>query len=356
MLDTIRVESPSISNDLYLFFKSISMEKLQIDNKNDNVMYCFTNCELEGSYDYKIMLQVKNQKWQRFLSLDKGKYITELMPSEPYLIVEFSIHKFIRGHNINDGFNNLPKYFNRFIDFLEKQFDIVLPVSDDWVLKRLDYAETFRVDNILRYMDLLKNSYYPRRNLHTYPTSIMFPGTTTTLRIYSKEHEFKSHDMKRLAKNLNFDIIKLLDHTKNLLRCEIQIRAKKLKKENGDKDMTIKDYNLKTIQNIYTMEFGKIFKIREKNIKYMTADHVLNILRKEYDNQLSNNLFSIYTQIQVFGLKKVRSEMPKSTYYKYLNIYKKLGISLIASDLILNDQNYQFSDFIPSLDSKYKVS
>lgn len=356
MIDTIRVESPFISNDLYLFFKSISFEKLQIDNKNNSMMYCFTNCDLEGSFDYKIMVQVKNHKWTRFLSLDKGKYVTELLPSKPYLIIEFSIHKFIRGHNINNGFNDLSKYFNLFVKYLENYFNIVLPESDNWIIKRLDYAETFRVDNVLKYIDLLKNSYYPRRNLITYPTSIMFPGTTTTVRIYSKEHEFKKHDMKRLSKNLNFDIINLLNYTKDLLRCEVQILAKKLKKENGGHEMTIKDYNIKKIQSIYSLELEKIFKIKENNIKYISADNVLNVLYSEFDNQLANNLFSIYTQIQIFGIKKVKKDMPKSTFYKYLNIYKKLGISLTSSAIILNNDNYKFYDFIPSLDSKYKVS
>lgn len=358
MLDTIRVISPSIIEETYIKLKSISFEKLQIDNENNSIVYQFTNAELKGSFDSRIMVQIKTQKLDRYFSLDQGKYLTINKPCDPYLEIEFSIHKYFIGHNVFGGFNDLPEKFNVFIMMIEKQFNIVLPSFLEWTIKRLDYAEAFRLEDIENFFRYMKNCKYPRRKMFDYDTTIMFPGQTTTVRLYSKEHEFKAHDLKKLNKNKNIDIISILKESKNLLRVEVQLKRKKLLAMNGDKEMKIKDYNLSCIQEVYETEICKIFKLKEDRKLYNDTKSVLNVLYREFSQKQAMALFSTYTQISIIGQDAVKENMSKTTFYRHMKIFKDLCISVINTDLKIMsaDERNPFSDFVPSLNSIYKVS
>lgn len=354
MIDTIRVESPSINNDVYQNLKDISVEKLQIDNATGNIHYCFTNCELDGSFDYRIMLSIKNERWKRFYSASACKFVTELLPSKPYLVIEFSIHKFFVGHNLKYGFNDLPSKFKLFISFLENTLNVNLPNYADWSLTRLDFALTFKIKNVDDYFKYLKNCSYPRRKTFSYDTSMMWVGSTTTVRVYSKEHEFKKHDLNRLKNNMNFDIIDLVNTSKNMIRAEVQIRKKKLIDLNGGSIMTINDYDYNKIIKLYDDEIFKIYRNKENNIKYNKADDVMSILLKNFTKNKANTLFAFYTQMQIFDESKVKESVSRASFYRNRKELIDLGIDLKKSDIkVINED---FINFIPDSSSKYLVS
>jgi II/X family phage/plasmid replication protein len=359
MIDTIKVISPIISDETYRVLKAISFEKLEISNENNVILYKFTNIDLQGSFDRKIKIKLRTDRQDKFFSLDTGKYeIITKYDADPFLEIEFSIHKFFMGHNIFGGSNNLLKYFEMFINFIEAQFNVNLPSFLDWEIRRLDYAETFKIPHVEDFFKYMKNCSYPRRKTYIYDTTIMFPGQTTTVRIYSKEHEFKVHDLNHLRKNKNVDIIKLLRESKNILRAEVQINPKKMREINGGENMKISQYNenFKAIQGVYTTEICKIFKLKETNRVYSDAKSVYNILHESFSSEKANSLFSTFTQISIFGLEEVRGKMPKSTYYRHLRIFKEIGISVVNSDIQIREEINPYSDFVPTLDSKYKVS
>jgi len=354
MIDTIRVESPSIDDAVYRYLKDISVEKLQIDNATGNIHYCFTNYELDGSFDYRIMLSIKTEKWQRFYSASVCKFVTDLLPCDPYLVIEFSIHKFFVGHNLKNGFNDLSDKFKLFIEFLESTLNVTLPDYRNWILTRLDFALTFKINNVEDYFKYLKNCTYPRRKTFSYDTSMMWVGSTTTVRVYSKEHEFKKHDLNRLKNNMNFDIIDLVNTSKNMIRAEVQIRKKKLIDINGGKIMTINDYDYNKIIKLYDEEILKVYRIRENNIKYNKADDVMQILLENYTKNRANTLFSFYTQMQIFDESKVRESVSRASFYRYRKELIDLGIDLKNSNIKID--NDVFINFIPDSTSKYLIS
>lgn len=356
MIDTIRLQSPAISKKLFEILKSKSIEKIALDNENDIVVYTFTSNDLVGSYDNKIMIQVRDQCLKRFFSLDQGKYLTENFPCDPYLVVELSIHKFFRGHNIDEGFQMLQPLVKKLMLFFSKIFHSLFPDYREWQILRLDYAETFKIDNIENYFKYLNNCTYSRRKISRYDTAIFIPGITTSVRIYSKEHEFKNHDLKKLKNNLNFDIIGLSNRAKNLLRCEVQINKRKIISLNGGEIMLVKNYNLKVIQGCYENEVLKLFQLKEHNRKYNDAKEVNLYLFNNYDRQLASTYFSTYTSLCVFGKDVTRLNMSDSTFYRHMKFFKESGISFTNSDLkIVSDENV-YKDFVPTLDSIYKVS
>lgn len=355
MIDTIRVESPAISQELYEKLKSISIEKLAYDHSEQELLYSFTSNDLSGSYDNRIMLQLRTDHWVRFHSHDTGKWVTELLPCPPYLVSEFSIHKFYVGHNVCKGFNDLPVKFAGFVAFLEKLLDCSLPISDDWKITRLDYAETFRVREIEEWFKYLNNCQYPRRPVMRYPTALFAPGRTTSVRFYSKEHEFKKHDLKKLMKIEGFDTLTPLRESKNLLRVEVQIKNRKLK-DLCEGDYTMKDYKVEQIQMIYDKEVCKIFQLKEERRIYNNARDVEKYLNENFTSQMANSLFAFYTKLAIFGKDDVRAQMPKRTFYKYLKILREAGISFTNTDLEIKEEKNPYADFVPTLDSIYKVS
>jgi len=356
MLDTIRLQSPAISEKLYTLLKSQSMEKICIDNKNEIEVYSFTSNDLTGSFDNRIMIQVREDALKRFFSLDKGKYVTENFPCDPYLVVEFSIHKFFSGHNIDNGFNNLISRFHKVIHFFNKTFGERFPNFLEWQILRLDYAETFKIDDIVNYFKYLNNCQYPRRKIMRYNTAIFVPGTTTSIRIYSKEHEFQVHDLKKLKNKSDTDILDLLRKSKNMLRCEVQINKRKITSLNGGKPMLIKNYNLKVIQSCYEAEVLKLFQIKEHNRRYNDVKEVNQYLYNNYDRNLASTYFATYTSLCAFGKDVTKANMSESTYYRHLKFFKDSGISFTNSDIkIISDENV-YKDFVPTLDSVFKCS
>lgn len=362
MIDTIRIESPPISRLLYEKLRARSLEKLAINNETGEFLYNFTSNDLTGSYDNRIMIQMKEERYVSIYSaMSKTGRATELLPSEPYLVIELSIHKFYEGHNIKNGKKMLQPMFKDLVKFLSCTFKAPFPKYSEWFILRLDYAETFRIKNIEKYFKYLKNCEYSRRKVMRYDTAIFIPGTTTSVRLYSKEHEFKKHDYKKLKDRKDIDIISLLRDCKDMLRCEVQINKRKLCSLNKNhvsesKNMKVKNYSLKVIQTCYENEVKKIFQLIEHDRVYNDAKSVHDYLYSNYDHALAQTLFSTYSSLCMFGKEDTKKNMPKSTFYRHLKLFKDMGISFTNSDIKLEENKNDYADFVPTLDSIYKIS
>lgn len=124
---------------------------------------------------------------------------------ETYLTVELSLPKLWYGHNIHllyefvDAIAHLK-------ELLEQQFQLKRNNLADvmsWQVWRVDLCYAWKMPSqhvAQQYLESLKHLHYPRKRPAVYPTSIMFSGTTYSVKFYLKLPEFKQHDLKALKK------------------------------------------------------------------------------------------------------------------------------------------------------------
>lgn len=153
------------------------------------------------------------------------------------LFLEFSVPKYWYGHNIHllydfvGALSSLKSALERLFSFKGKN---KLPDPSTWHLYRLDICYAWRLPSQMaaqEYLDSLKHLHYPRKRPVIYPTSIVFQGTTYTVKFYLKRPEFEKHDGRELVKaGAELEWVNYLESLADgVLRCEATLRRKYLK-------------------------------------------------------------------------------------------------------------------------------
>lgn len=349
MIDTIRLKSPYISWDLYDEIKKKSLTRLAI-NGDYEILYEFTTNELIGSFDNRIMLKLEKQEYKKVFYPSDLKWKTQLVDSEPYIELEFSIHKFFLGHNIFGGSDDLKNMLLNFELFLHENISDEIPSILEWEIVRLDYAEVFKIDFLDDFFYLMNNSNFPRRKVIKYPDSIYIPGSTTTLKFYDKYREFLKHGKKKIV-DKEF-LSNLIDFSKGILRVEVEVKRRKFIYDNN-KLFKVSNFDINYIKNIYDMEVKKIMNIREENQLITEYRDVKDYLFKNFSNSMARSLMMTYTNLSILGELETKKMMKKSTYYDHRKILINSSISWENSDLRL--KNSKVIKFLPYRDSKYCI-
>ena len=230
MIDTIRVRIPLTKKQHTLITKStLGTGELQ------RALYSPTTGEVHCTR-LKGLAELDQHSYHRHIYFDFPELYT---PDYTYLVFEFSIPKFWYGHNISLLYDFLTA-LQEFKRLIEKQFGLHtkrksdrLPDVLSWLVSRVDicYAWQFPSQSIChQYLDSLKRLRYPRLKPIPYPTSLMFLGTTYSLKFYEKLPEFIQHDAKELKKNkANPDYIDYLKKKADgVLRVEATLRHRYL--------------------------------------------------------------------------------------------------------------------------------
>lgn len=173
-----------------------------------------------------------------------------------YLSVELSLPKFWYGHNIRllYDFAKALKLLKLDLEAgLSISGEIALPEIEKWNLRRLDicYAWKFPKQSTAKtFLDSLKKLHFPRKKPIIYPDSIMFSGTTYSVKFYLKYPEFRKNDLPELVKEeVDLECINKLEKmAEGVLRFEVSLRSKYLDRQSHIK--TIGDLlNLKIEYN-----------------------------------------------------------------------------------------------------------
>lgn len=344
MIDTIGLQSPYLEENVAMKIERECIRREGIDCKTGELIYRFTTGCLKGSYDSRIRVVVERNEW---IKRDKDKVPVKI-DTPPYLKIEGSIHKLIVGHNVYGGPDDLYSSACYFIDFIQKEFDVTFPFSyDAWEVYRVDYALVFRLgnDEVQEFMRGMNVAQYPRRKVFKYGTETLFaPGTTTCIRMYHKGPEFYKHDMKRLRRvGVSEDEIhRLYDIAYNLLRVEVEIKAKKLRDDFLGFLPNIGNIDNEYLYNIYKKEVSRIMNEgKEERSRVNKAVDVERRLKEVYNETLANLLLGTWYRLSLFGEEKVKKDMKKSTYYWHKKKIKDAGITWLFSDvaIVKNDIN-----------------
>jgi len=349
MYDTIRLKSPYIKRSLFEKIHSFCVKRQGIDLRTGELIYQIVTGDLEGSYDSRISIQCRDYEFS-----SEGIRVS----SFPYLIIEASAHKMLRGHNLFGGFNKVKDAIYFMITTVENILGLKLPCWFLWQVLRVDISQNYYIgkDNVEKWFYSNQLNDYQRRNVNRYEnTGIYISGTTTTIKFYAKGYEFKKHDYKRI-KALKGDIEanRLLNLAEDLLRCEVEIKLKKLKYDFKKDIVRVIDLSDDVLENIFNKEVERFMRAGEN--MYLVINEAVKVkerLFRKLSREKAANVFSTWTMLSTFGYKETKKNMAKSTFYKHVKLLKDLGITWYNSDISIIKSDVGIYDL--TLDSNIAV-
>jgi II/X family phage/plasmid replication protein len=381
MYDTVVLFSPYLDDVVADKIESFCVRMEGIVIESDEKLYSFTRTDLEGSFDYRIRLNIIDYDWVRLTNVP-----TKIKSEKRYLRVECSLHKLLSGHNVYGGPERIHYAISYLVKFLEKSLSVLLPDYRVWTLDRIDYASVFNLGNIktvIEFLENLKDLKYPRRKQPaTYCGGVYFAGAVNTTKLYAKGLEFKNHDYKRILKycKKNIDItynpngdralhdwdknlIKYYNYMSNaknllklangLLRIEVEIKKRKLEDLFGNND------DLKSVKNIDDKLFYKsvrsgvmVCRVNDDllfDYYYETLTNLLNGVRVDnmvnnsknviarlndlYSPLMAKTLFSTWSLLSMHGYDYCKDTMSCRTFYRHIKELRNSGCSWTNTDI-----------------------
>lgn len=369
-IDTLKLKSPSIDHSLARLIESQCILRSGKDLSTGEILYEITTGDLLGSWDSRVSVKVMREEHE-----SRGRGKIELVPCDPYLLLEGSVHKIFFGHNIYGGPTDFLRTARDFVCLIEDLLGVDLPLADWWQVRRVDWAEMFRLPfvGIQEFFEGMSTSNFPRRKAQKYGMhSIYFPGTHCTLKLYHKGPDFLAHDSKRLnfffkdyrfqkfpqdemcapnAKWVKRKIQALQRLANNRLRVEAEIHADKLDYDFGHKPLVCEiteDY----LRSVYDKEMHKLMREGKSDMETVRESRaVKNRLVNIYGETEGSNLFGFFMQLAGFGEDVVKQDYwptRKSSYYFKRRRLERAGVSWLGSNVhvILNDGALP-RDFVP---------
>lgn len=375
MYDTVVIKSPAITLEQRNILLEFCKEYKSVDCSDGEIFYCFYSGQLDGSYDYRIRMNIDNREWVK----PEGCQTPIAIETNWYVEVECSLHKLLMNHNCFGGPVDVKASIKYLINFIEKHASLCLPYYENWEVKRIDVSKIF----VFQYPEICKriiqnmqNGFYSRRKLRPYENGVMFAGSTTTDKFYWKGVEFKEHDYKRFNKYIrkeidvmhnkeNADLYEqrliifkryidevVLNKAMRTLRFECEIKPRKLKELFGCDIVNVGMLKDDILHAVMETELRKCIKEDNTMDVVRRSDLVLERLNNMYNIQLSNCLYSVWAKLVQFGEKQVREEFPKSTFCRYKKQLYEAGVSWICSNVNLKSLSIVPDDFT-FLDNKY---
>lgn len=384
-IDTIKLKSPTISEALAVFLEGQCVLKSGLDLKSGEMLYEITTGSLVGSYDSRISFRVMRDDWVNI----KGR--CELIPCDPFILLECSAPKALHGQNVYGALCDFPQVARLVLMTVECLFNpdadpnYELPSAKFWEVRRVDWAEMFDIhpEGIAEYFRALKKARFPRRigkSSQHGEHSLHFPGEMTTLRFYHKGPEFKDHDLKRISRMLpliaygrfpNWSenervnwIYKKISMEKRpdgqfkgsllrlayrRLRVEVQVNAPKLKYDFNDRFPLVDEVTDEYLISVYENEVNKILHEGKTEMETVrTHEAVRARLLNVYGKTKGKNLLSFWMRLAAEGEDLIRIDYSKSRFYEYRKLLSEAGVSWFKSDIqILPNQTFLPSNFKP---------
>lgn len=324
MIDTIRFKIP-INESIYKILVNSAIYTRKVNNETSTEIFSYLLKEVDlPSYNRKINI----------FALDKD-----------FCFIEFSIPKFVYGHNL---WMVYPEEVNEAVKKLNELLVLKFGEFTDykkWIIKRIDlcYAWKFRSTSEAEIvMDILQNLNYPRKTKLIYGTSVMFQGDSYSTKFYLKEYEFYKHDFRFIRDNLNIQsAYSLFEHSKGILRFEITLRSKFLNR-NRKKTM-LKDLTIDWYYNTLVEYFKKT--MSGFNLEYMGKAEIEEKLFNRYPAEKARTLLMYYSFIQNEGEAKIKKLYSPSLHRRYLKQLRDAGITL-SFETIKDIENFNLK--IPS--------
>lgn len=355
-IDTVKIKSPALTHEMVKKIEALhgSKRKISVTTEHGEIEQQFTMASLKGSFDAQISMKVDNVE-RRY---DGNRQIKA--ECDPYLVVECSGHKVMTGHNLYGGSNDFAASMRWLVDYISQAIGEPLPSADDWLVRRLDFAEVFQLlskEMIFQWFSDLKlgDTYRKRPVLRYGRTGIHVGGHSTCLKFYHKGTEYFEHDSRRLRKTLDGQALAELQRMADtLLRVEIGIKAQKLDYDFG-RPPTVNQITEEYLHKVYNKEISSF--LREgTNVHSPVRRHesVKARLSDCYENRLARNLFRTWMMLAALGEESVKAEMGQGTYYEHIRYLREAGCSWNGTDIFKAESSVP-EDFSPTLHDKRRL-
>ena len=328
--------------------KCIITEKYEAET--GEILSRFTTQNLEGSYDARLSVRILGN----------------------YIVISGSVHKFILGHNVLGGPDNIKDCCRYLVQLVSFKLGLKFPNWSEWELMRADITRVFALksfDEVKEAIKMLRGCKYPRReNMNYGYESLYMSGFSSTLKIYHKGPEFKGHDRQRLyqlhkkygSEFVSKEKIDFMQEISNrILRVEIEVRKRKMKYDKiSNKCGCLNDIYF---EELYVSEVSKIMKegISEMSIVRSVNDVKVR-LSENYSDRRSKNLMSIWSRIQIEGQDTVRRSVSSATWRRYKKDFSAIGISLSGNLRIMEGLSVSENDFLRDFNlmpgNKYEIT
>lgn len=357
MIDTIRVEIRASDFALWSVQRFLQTHE-KIDNQSGEVLRSFVQGSLKGSWDSRISCKIKDHRWVSkvvdkpsiFLA-QKNKFgppklhefkkqgsIPVCMSCPPFIEIEFSLAKWADSVNfLNCSMFQDMVRLSVFRIWFQGLIGALLPPIESWIVHRVDMAINYFIgsnDQVLRMIDCYKNLTYSRRKPIIYKTSVYFPGSTTTVKLYCKGPEFRAHEKGNFRKKDDKTLFEQLCFLADgILRFEIEFHSRKL----DDLGLVYLDevLNYSAWGDMMKKELDRIL-IGAKTTKVYTMREVRSILneRKEElkgSHVTADSVYAIWLSLSLSG----KTESNKIYGYKKVQratkVLEQLGIACVAN-------------------------
>lgn len=275
MIDTIKFKIPIY--DVQKIELSKNFAKIQKSKANGDILYNVITDNIQlGSFEYSVNIYVPKDLLN--------------------LYIEFSLPKLLFGHNTIMAFiDDLPDALTLIRTHLSKF--VSLPPIDSWQVNRLDvcynwsFADSTELFNVLTILHLID---FPRKKKYIYDTSVMYKGSSYTLKFYLKHPEFIRHDFRKLYRIDPVEAMEAFSLSENMLRFEMTMRKSYLTFLLKKPIIIYKD--------LFSFDYASLINGKLKlfagyiNDKAMNKQSVLKKLKKVYPDSKAIRLFNFWNQ------------------------------------------------------------
>ncbi|MDB5204852.1 MAG: Phage replication protein [Candidatus Taylorbacteria bacterium] len=273
------------------------------------------------------------------------------------LFVEFSVPKYEKGNNVEMIYpNNLINIMEKLYVEICEYMDYELPHFSMWPVYRLDICYNWilkDIDQAKQALSFIKRLDFPRKTRFEYETSIMYKGSSYTIKFYLKGPEFKKHDSKKLPIEQSVELQNWAD---KILRFEVNLKRTYLEGLLGyDKVLVEHIANNETILENLSHYLKQVFFY--VNTKTMEDSEIEAILFSKFSKQKATRLFSFHKEYYANGPIKqmyARGGLNRTTIYRYKKDLKLAGIGF-SSELPLEKSSILEQLIIPSPNSKFEL-
>jgi hypothetical protein len=177
-------------------------------------------------------------------------------------------------------------------------------------------------------MSKLQQTIVPRKKRSVFESSVMWVGSTYSLKFYEKQPEFEKHDMQKILKVDTHVASTLLANCKNVVRFEITLRRKGITSLIGIPELNLFDF-VKT-----DMPIDKILEWlswAEKAIgkSYMGESLVKTALVRKWGIKKGGKLFLFYSKYSTAsGRREYTKILSRQSIYNYLKDIDEALLSL----------------------------
>lgn len=274
------------------------------------------------------------------------------------IFIEFSVPKYEKGNNVEMIYpHNLLTIMEKLYTEICSHMNYQLPPLSEWIIYRLDVCYNWMLkdeDEALHAIDFIKRIDYPRKQKYVWDTSVMYKGTSYSIKFYLKGSEYKAHDGKVLDSKIS-DLLQ--PWADRILRFEVNLRRVYLQefflKERVYLADVTDDDTILEILGFYLRE--KVFKYL--TIKTTTNAEVKGTLLENFTKQKATKLYQFYKSYYLDDDVKdmlTRGGLDRSTIYRYKRDLKLLGIGL-SSDGESSRKGILEKLVIPSPDSSFDL-